>query len=581
MKKIFALTAFLLLAASAAQASPVSADKARNLAAKQLGVAPSSMRLAADSRPAIAPMVSTEADWYVFTGKDKGFVIVAGDDIMNPILGYSRTARVNGKAMPENLQARLREISTILSIARKHGIPQTREKALRWDNPALPSDEGDVVLETAEWSQEDPYNYYCPIISPYETEKSITGCVATAISIVMRYHEWPPCGKGTLPGYQMSYNGKKVSIPGRTLGYEYKWDLMPLDHLTGSNYSDEQNRQVARLMADVGLMMQLQYSANGTGGYVDELPELAHEYMYYKSGASYIMRRDYSGDWFQLIKGQIDKGLPVLYGACTKDEKGGHQFLISGYNAAGYVYVNWGWGGEWNSFFDVDDLFPYVGTEYDTPSYREEWEFSTWNDVVIDFEPDRSFVPTPVEPEPEPEVPTTIYLKAGTHKGHEYYGLSVSSGTLGVGNSFKMNAGLIYNPTSEKYTGTFRFTQCDWQGNFKYAMGTSPSKYINAGAYYYVFDISCTLPSAQLGDKVALYYSTTSGYEPADWYKDGNTVGEIPIFPMYFINPVGGESLLNGSEKYSSVEYSVEKGINKAVITYEDGSVETIVAELK
>ena len=58
---------------------------------------------------------------------------------------------------------------------------------------------------------------------------------------------------------------------------------------------------------------------------------------------------------------------------------------------------------------------------------------------------------------------------------------------------------------------------------------------------------------------------------------DTETIGEIPLIPMYFISPDASEVLVNSNEKYSSVEWSNSNGFEKAVITYPDGTTETIL----
>ncbi len=85
------------------------------------------------------------------------------------------------------------------------------------------------VLETALWYQSDPYNRLCPEVNG---ALSLTGCTATALAIVMRYHKWPERGTGTLPGYTtVSYGAWVDEVK---LGHAYDWDNMPL------RYHDDQ-----------------------------------------------------------------------------------------------------------------------------------------------------------------------------------------------------------------------------------------------------------------------------------------------------------------------------------------------------
>ena len=58
---------------------------------------------------------------------------------------------------------------------------------------------------------------------------------------------------------------------------------------------------------------------------------------------------------------------------------------------------------------------------------------------------------------------------------------------------------------------------------------------------------------------------------------DGVTVESIPLIPMYFIDPAGSGKLINSLEKYTDVQWTKDDKTEKAVITYADGSKETIV----
>lgn len=50
---------------------------------------------------------------------------------------------------------------------------------------------------TSLWSQGSPYNEYVPDLPPGSGEHCVTGCVATSMSQVMDYWEWPNTGLGT------------------------------------------------------------------------------------------------------------------------------------------------------------------------------------------------------------------------------------------------------------------------------------------------------------------------------------------------------------------------------------------------
>ena len=604
MKKLF-LILFAIGAVSVnALSSPVSPSQAKETAARFFGASSSSPRMIVGGRSVLSTTYVSDPAYYIFNNDGGGFVIVAGDDCLEPILGYSLKGAIDESSMPENMLFWLDGIRRSVQFLRRHNVPALPGRDKRMSAPATRAGGAEGVLLTLpEWSQENPYNWYCPTIAPYESEKSLTGCVATAISMVMRYHQWPPCGNGTLPDYVMdfypdpsSYKTINIPMPGHALGHEYQWSIMPMNDF----YSElpvtpsAGKKQVAWLMYDCGIMMEASYSAEGTGAYSYLIPTRLAKYMYYKSSAKYVTKSSYSTEeWVELLKDQIDKGLPVIYGADCNE--GGHQFVVHGYDADGNLYVNWGWGGDCNGYFDIDYFYPYKDVDLKEYGYTDqeiaEIEsdnlFDSNHDAIIDLEPDTSATPVPVEmDEPVPivtesDTPTSIYLKAGRHKGHDYYGLSVSSGTLARGAEFKMNAGLIYNPTSSRYNGYFRFVQTNYKGETVGPISISDqSAYIKANDYYYLYDIDCVASyDWVLGDKIQFYSSKSragGNYTLVEWVNDGETIGEIPLIPMYFIHPDKERTLINSNEVYESVEWFSDASGDKATIRYPDGSVETV-----
>ena len=65
-----------------------------------------------------------------------------------------------------------------------------------------------ILLPTAAWSQESPFNDSIP-------GGRLVGCVGTAMSIIMKYHEFPARGTG-------SYNGVNYDVA-------YDWANMRTD----------------------------------------------------------------------------------------------------------------------------------------------------------------------------------------------------------------------------------------------------------------------------------------------------------------------------------------------------------------
>lgn len=139
-----------------------------------------------------------EADYYVFNYPNgQGFVIVSGEDRAFPVLGYADQGGFFAADMPENIASWLRAYQYQISEAVKQDWEASASVVSEW-NSYLQGESSfrenkEVVLKTANWSQLDAYNSYSKGFPEMKdgSGKAITGCVATAMGIIMKYHEYP------------------------------------------------------------------------------------------------------------------------------------------------------------------------------------------------------------------------------------------------------------------------------------------------------------------------------------------------------------------------------------------------------
>ena len=584
MKKTISILICAAIAMAVCSANPVNSRQARRQAALKLGTDESSLTMLMENRVAVASTSSSTPAYYMFNGNEGGFVIVSGDDALIPVLGYSMTGRIDAGNIPCNMQAWLEEVSEAVRTVRSDVTRKSfAEVAPGWEereeNTAgrhiMRAGTPVKMLDLPLWSQEHPYNWYCATFYKFvssETQKSVTGCVSTAMSMVMRYYEWPPCGHGTLPDYDMpfyindDYDYIMVHMEGHELGHEYKWSQMSMDDVSSYNTStiSDANKQIARLMYDCGIMMQSEYSYwLGTGAQSEMIPEMMIRYMYYQDCAEYVDKSSYTSDgWLSLIKGQLDQDMPVLYGSTARGGDGGHQYVVTGYDSDNKLYVNWGWGGECNGFFAVTGFRP-DGTD-----------LTANHCAIINLIPDKSYTPVPHETK-EPtsvkrtlDVPSGVYLKSGKSGSAVFNGVELESGTIGNGSTFKMKAGILTNPTSQTITGNYRFDRYDYQDKFKKTIGTvSGSVSIAGGKTTTISGVSCSTDEVNVGDRVYLVKVSGRSSEKVDVYPDGITLAYYPMVPYYFVDAETNR-VFNGAETYYGAVVEKEDNMCVATISY-------------
>lgn len=286
--------------------------------------------------------------YYVFNvGNDKGFVIVAGDDAVSPILAYADRGDFSEREMAPAAKAMLESYAQQIEM-----IQQNPSLAVA----ASTSYAAIAPMVETQWNQMEPYNYMCPIIKG-ETVRSVTGCVATAMAQIIYYHKHPVEQTKAIPAYQLS---SRYVIPGAD-PVTLNWDAMQLTY-TGSEAEDDPSAlAVAQLMVLCGKSVKMSYSSSASGAASESVPAALKEYFDYDGAAHMVYRDEYANaDWEKMIYDELAAKRPVyLSGTSVSGTSAvGHAFVCDGYDGEGLFHINWGWGGMSDGFFRLTLLNP-------------------------------------------------------------------------------------------------------------------------------------------------------------------------------------------------------------------------------
>lgn len=292
---------------------------------------------------------------YVVAAKE-GFVLVAADDLFYPVVGYSDTGSFDYLMLPENVRWWLNHYARQAQRFRENGYQaaQREGEATRFAEAAQFSEVAPIMK--TRWDQDDPFNRMCPRIG---NSRSATGCVATAVTQVMKVFNWPEKSTGTA-----TFDGGIVSFDST-----YEWDQM-LDYYGYSSYTSRQANAVAQLMWDFGRSVDMEYGWE-SGALTYKIPSALYTNFGYDKSITYSLRSYYSDSaWDRILVGQLQQGCPIIYGGASRD--GAHQFVLDGYRD-GYYHVNWGWSGSYDGYFLLDLLDPEgVGIGGGGGSFDEE-----------------------------------------------------------------------------------------------------------------------------------------------------------------------------------------------------------------
>ena len=329
----FLLVLLLALGYSSLQAKRITQWQAQQQAYSFWG---KQMPQKARAKSRAATTASRSDAYYVFNNDAGGFVIIAGDDAVTPVLGYTSTGSFDAENLPDGLKDLLKSYERqIAALGDNYVANQTATRA---------GFTGENLLNTAKWNQNAPFNKYTP-------NNYVTGCVATAGAIVMKHHGYPAKGTGS---HTYTWNGQDLTA---NFEHDYDWASMP-DKYTSGN--DEAFNGVARLMSDLGVAVEMQYAKGGSGATMEALVTALKKYFGYSKYARLLAIADLGAEvWNDRLRAEIDADRPILYSAVNSNE-GGHSFVIDGYKDESFS-VNWGWGGYCDGFYRIGALNPETG----------------------------------------------------------------------------------------------------------------------------------------------------------------------------------------------------------------------------
>ena len=299
---------------------------------------------------------ATAQAYYVFNAQaSEGYVIVAGDDRVPAVLGYSDNGTFDPANVPPAMQALLDGYAAQIA-----GLPQDAQAPQQVSRtPIRP-------LLHSIWGQGEPFNYYLPFTLTTTDNNGVTrawhaktGCVATAMAQVMYYHKWPARTTQTIPAYTSSTtsNGKTLTFDCPAMPVTaLNWDAMKNAYNT-TDSTQASGQAVAKLMECCDQALEMQFSASSSSAQTSEIPMALTSYFDYDATARYVKRISYTTtEWESLLYSELEAGRPVVYRG--DKNPGGHAFVCDGCDASGLFHINWGWNSQSNGYFLLRDLNP-------------------------------------------------------------------------------------------------------------------------------------------------------------------------------------------------------------------------------
>ena len=437
MKKII-LFYCLLLVATVAQAQRVSVgtakSAARNFFLKHTGQAATLERISFAGIQNI----------YIFNRSDAdGFIIVAGDKNVRPVLVYSFDDTIDPENNPEAFATWLQSYDMGCEKPAANSKNQTLWNNLLTYSASAPTllGEGEYIapMVPCVWKQSSPYDMYCPDSAGVH---AAAGCVPIAQAQIMRYWNFPKRAMGYESYFEPPYGILSTSF------HTYDWANM-FDTLRTTT-TEEQKQNVAHLIADIGISGHSDYGPGETeGSFV-----LWTHFQYNPDSVRYEIKKNYtSAQWNAMVLEELRKGRPLLYVGMTLNS--GHVFVVDGYkynedNGGDMFHFNMGWGGLANGYYYLDSA---------------NFGFTSQG-AYLGLEPDSSIaISTPILLLPSNACDTTFVLRSDYRSSdavnisvdHDWLSLSQTS-ALGGGEYTDVQISALQNTTEAKRYATITIT---------------------------------------------------------------------------------------------------------------------------
>ena len=241
--------------------------------------------------------------------------------------------------------------------------------ALAFCFPNIAQSKVEPMLST-QWGQAGLWQQNTPLRNGFYT---YPGCTTIAAAQILYYYKYQNQASSPV-SYTLEYDGiigpdvHDGVISLNLTEYSYDWQEIA----ETEEDSPERIANAAEFIYHVGLTLNAQFGGGEGSSATGKQIENAFRYQW---GYNNKSRRTMSiisksaflysdSEWAQLIQNELDAGRPVLYMALQVEKNAGHAFVIDGYREDGKVHVNWGWGGLYNGYYELETLEDHKGRRW-------------------------------------------------------------------------------------------------------------------------------------------------------------------------------------------------------------------------
>jgi len=365
----------IALAITPAAAAPVDAAAARLVAEAHLGPAAADGAALAWRQEIVA---GGRVVAHVFGLTPDGYVAVSADTDLPPVVAYaagghcpregladSPLARLLAADLAQRLAARAAVAPAVMQ--QRHALwsqllagdrPAAAARFEQWP-PAGATPTGGWLAGT--WTQNAPYNAMCPRDLAHGGARSLAGCPAVAMAMILDYRRLLPDAK--FDGgdrYWHAYAGNNYWVPDAAATYGFPdfdtlnghLDAMTARWSAGTPLTDTDK---AALTFACGVAAKQVFSASGSGTF-----GVGQAYdAYLRCGYDGRLLTDADPDLYASLSANMRDAEPAHLAVVDPGWTMGHNLVVDGWNTDEFFHLNFGWGGAYNGWYKLPQEIPY------------------------------------------------------------------------------------------------------------------------------------------------------------------------------------------------------------------------------
>ncbi len=292
---------------------------------------------------------------YYVVNFENGWVLVAGDDAMVPVLGYNLSGQFPAaEDMDYNTTSFMRTFVAEYNYIKENNLVAEAKVTEKWNellvaNHDMDNSRGRDILDPLLpnlWNQDFPYNILCPADAAGPGGHVYVGCVSTAMIMIMYYWRYPLQGTGSSSYYIYPYGTQSVNYGEAN----YDWHGMQND-IDGAN-----PWEIAEIGYHAAVSVEMMFAPDGSGAYSNDVPHALRTYFGFDNSVQYMQKNSYPvSSWEQMMQDELDDHCPIYYSG-RDDNNGGHAFVVDGYEGDNYYHFNFGWSGSNNGWYTLQQV---------------------------------------------------------------------------------------------------------------------------------------------------------------------------------------------------------------------------------